>query len=275
MKIHNGRFENAFVLEVDVCESPAWEVDYGEVQIYPDTATGVEALALNTEQFKEGGSVEWCYWVHAMDAVRKEQSATCNVKLTVAGKTYSVGAGIDGLPRCDFDVATGILRFPDGELPELQRVTPGTMARIVATIPERNGNTLKAKKNTEASMVYDLPMLKGTMFYYSYYKGEKKVSAGMRLTVVGLPSEDEIYYGKGQKNGHKRTAQNGKVPPGGTGDDETVWRSHDEWKKGDKQVKLTINPFNNSSPLAYPIWPAFTRTWDVPVRGILFSQAER
>ncbi len=271
MKIHNGRFENAFVLEVDVGEAPVWEVDYGEVQIYPDTATGVEAIVLNTEQFRRGGSLEWCYWVHAMDAIRKEQSEGCNVKLTVGGKTYSVGMGMDGLPKCDFDAATGILRFADGEGPELQKVTPGTIVQIVATIPARDAT--RAYVGTKS---YDLPLLQGTRFYCFYNKGGEKEPGGMILVVRGVPSGEQFVYAGGNLAGHWRGVWGVWTPPNGLGNYVgSFCYYNDAWTLGDTGYTVQVQWSFGGAQQATPQYPAFTRTWNVPVRGILFSQAER
>lgn len=276
MKIHNGKLENAFVLEVDVGENPAWEVDYGEVQIYPDTATGVEALAMNTDQLKEG-TLEWCYWVHAMRAVKREQSAKCNVKLTVAGKTYSVGMALTGYARCDFNATTGILRFAGGQEPALQKLTPGTLVTIVATIPKREDTTTAlGSKDDKKTRSYDLPLLKGTKFRCEYDKGGKKEPGGMILTVKGTPSGQQFVYAYGNQAGHWRGHVKYTTPPSGLGN--YVWNAceyKDEWKAGDTGYTVEIEKHMGSNHEATPIYPAFTRTWNLPVRGILFSQAER
>ena len=272
MRIHNGKLENAFVLEVDLGENPVWEVDYGEVQIYPDSATEVEAMVVDTSIEKDKkGTEEWCYWVHAMDAIKKEQSEECWMKVTVGGKTYSVGASIDGLPVCDFDRATGVLRFPEGEGVNLQEVQPGTKITIKAKIPERDDNYTYAGDPVH----YDLPLLKGTKFLCGYDKGGKKNPGGMTLHVDGYPSGEMFVHGFGNLAGHWRGYWTCWTPPGGMGNYGQGVSYKDEHCPGDTGYTVQVWNHMNGGSCARPRYPAFEKEWTFTVKGIVFSQAER
>lgn len=188
--------------------------------------------------------------------------------LTIGNKTYKEGTDFT------FDPNTGLITFTGSQMPETASLPRGTKIKLSASVPERErkDEEFKAQKNKDTSKTFGLPLLPGTKFHYSYYKGEKKKSAGTRLTVVGVPSNTEFYYGKGQKNGHSRTSVNGIVPPNGTGPDERTWRSDDRWVEGDLNFTITIGPFNNSTPTAYPIYPAFTKEWSLKVIGVIIKQ---
>lgn len=188
--------------------------------------------------------------------------------LIIGAKTYKEGTDFT------FDPNTGLITFTGSQMPEIASLAMGTKIKLSASVPERDREDEKfyAQTNKETSKTFGLPLLPGTKFYYWYHKGQKKVSAGTRLTVVGVPSNTEFYYGKGQKNGHSRTAVYGTVPPGGTGPDERTWRSDDRWVEGDLNFKITIGPFNNSTPNAHPIYPAFTKEWSLKVIGVIIKQ---
>lgn len=188
--------------------------------------------------------------------------------ITIGNKTYKEGTDFT------FNQNTGLISFTGKQLPELSALPVGSKIKLSATVPQRKREKeiFQAKQNTATSKTFSLPLLPDTKFYFYYYKGQKKVSAGTRLTVVGVPSNTEFYYGKGQRNGHGRGDVTGIVPPGGTGWDQTEYRSGNKWTKGDLQFKITISPFNNSSPKSYPIYPAFTKEWSLTVLGVVIKQ---
>jgi len=267
MKITHDGLKDAFVLEVDLGEVPVWEADHGETQLYPDTATGVKQAKFRVP---ERGTEQWCRFIHALNTVRRECSAECNMILRVAGREYSLFGSVNGLPVARM-TDDGYVTFPDGYVPTLQELTDGVRASLQATIPQVKsalvggdyagyeadaGANLRMKNY--ASLVFS-PIVAGTEVRGYCSKWRKKTSTGNRIIVTtsaGVKLLDKHI----QQDGHIRGAY--------------------DWEYGTinvaaESVTLTVIPHQARGPWGgYFVYPAFDRTFSLALEGIVFCQED-
>lgn len=283
MRIHTGELSDAFVLEVDLGNKPVWEVDYGETKIYPDEGTRIEAVVVDVTEspWLQVGTDEWIYWIHAMDATRKESNSKCNMKVEVGGKKYSLNAEVDGLPRCFFDERTGIVRFGELDGPVLQDVVGGGIIKFLGHIPERSVTMVKPGQDG-ANVTYEqfLPMLPDMRFEVQWNKGQKKKSAGINFWLRGLPSKHLHCEGGGQKNGHGRGLQTGwaRMKDGAFALVNGGYFNVADNDHFDGDTGWEMEMANRQSCSQYQIksfYPAFDKEWDMKVVGVLYTQADR
>ncbi len=267
MKITHAGLKDAFVLEVDLGDVPVWEVDYGETKLYPDTETGVKQAKFRVP---ERGTAQWCRFVHALNTVKRECSAECNMIMRVAGREYSLFGSVNGLPVARM-TNEGYVTFPDGHAPTLQELAEGVRASLYAKIPQVKsdsiggneagygadaGANLRAHQYVER--VYS-PIISGTEVYGYCYKGQKKVSTGNLVIVTGHDGET-LMYKHIQQNGHGRGSY--------------------EWCYGTlntaaESVTLTVIPHQARGPWGgYFVYPAFEGRFDFTLEGIVFCQED-
>lgn len=185
--------------------------------------------------------------------------------LTIGSKTYTEGKDFT------FNPNTGLITFTGKQLPELSALPVGSKLKIKASVRER------AKKQEwcyEGERIYNLPLLKGTTFYCTYWKGGKKEPGGMILTVKGLPSNQQFVKAEGNQAGHWRGTVAYITPPRGLGNHDG-WNKcvyKDEWVKGDLQFHVKVERHMGGGQSAYPIYPAFTKEWSLNVIGVVIKQ---
>lgn len=267
MKITHAGLKDAFVLEVDLGDVPVWEVDYGEVQLYPDTATGVKRAKFRAPEY---GSEDWCRFIHSLNMARRECSDKCNIVLRVAGREYSLFGSVNGLPAAQMS-NEGYVTFPDGHVPSLQELGDGASAALYVTIPQAKSASIGGNQAGYAGMeranelngcyvtgVYS-PVIKGSEVRGYFTKGQKKVSTGERIVVTAADGATLINSHK-QQNGHKR----------GYSD----W----SWGEFDRSVisaTMTVIPHMARGPWGgYFIYPEVKGGFVLPLEGIVFCQED-
>lgn len=240
---------------------PVWEVDYGETKLYPDTETGVKQAKFRVPEYS---SVDWCYFIHALNTAKRECVDTCYIILRVAGREYSLFGSLNGLPVAHM-TQEGLVTFPDGHAPGLQRMTPGTMARLEAVIPEHPGGELSGPHpGGTLRCVEELPWLDGSLFKALNYKGQKKVCSWVSATLRGNRFGQAYLQKFSNDQGHGRGARYKTFTP-----------VAGAFMDGDPTMTLEVS-YGGSCTLgwAHVAYPSFSRAWELPVEGIIFCQED-
>lgn len=267
MKVTNNNLNDAFVLEVDICDVPVWEVDCGETPLYPDTATGVKQAKFRVP---EQGTAEWCLYTHAMNTAKRECSDSCHIILRVAGREYSLFGSVNGLPVAQM-TQEGLVTFPDGHVPALQELSEGVMATLLATIPQVKSASVGGnqagyeavagdnwRRGNYVTRVYT-PALAGTEVRGYCTKGQKKVSTGNRIIAKDAAGHT-LLDRHIQKDGHGRSSED--------------W-SYGTLATASETVTLTVIPHQARGPWGgYLVYPAFERTFSLALEGIVFCQED-
>ncbi len=267
MKITHAGLKDAFVLEVDWGNVPVWEVDYGETPLYPDTETGVKQAKFRVPEY---GTEDWCYYIHAMNAAKKECSTECNIILRVTGREYSLFGSVNGLPAAQM-TNEGYVTFPEGHVPTLQEMGEWVSAALYMTIPkvksasiggDQPGYAGGAESNERhgryVTGVYS-PILAGTEVRGYFNKGQKKVSTGNVITVTTPDGATLIHSGK-QQNGHGR--------------------GYSDWRWGVidhtlASVTMKVTPHQARGPWGgYMIYPEVKKSILMPLEGIVYCQED-
>lgn len=103
---------------------------YGR-RVWPDDSARSNALRL---QLPAEGTLEWAYWVHAVDAVRTLGAAEdCYLRLQLGGKYYYLIASPDG--SVPLELEGGMAYLPDGQ--EFPTDALGAQVTAEACIPSR------------------------------------------------------------------------------------------------------------------------------------------
>lgn len=269
MRIHHQNLSNAFVLECDLGETPVWQIDCGETQIYPDTATGVTRAMLTTP---EPGTLDWAYWVHAIAQARKTCSSTCTMRMTLGGKSYRLFSTYDTLPAVSLS-RDGIMTFPEGHLPTLQDIASGAIVTISATIPKHSAGSMHYEADGN-HMVTDLPWLPDSYIHAGLNKGQKKVSAGCNIWLQGVPSGVNHIQAHLQQDGHGRGYREFDVLPEiGRVSDGAVNEAENSYQPGDTHLDFRVTSHNRTGGDVELFFPAFTRTFNIKMAGVIYAQA--
>ena len=194
-------------------------------------------------------------------------------ELVIGDNVYKEGGDFTINPN------TGLITFTGEQMPEISALPAGAKVKLRASVPERwlSDETFHNDVwNGSNSHTYNLPILANTAFYMHWKKPAKKDTAWTIFTVTGLPSGQVYVSGHGQQNGHGRNQPCDAVirPVQGMRiRDGNVSSVNNSWCKGDLQYRVDLkNDYGACETFFYPIYPAFTKEWDVEVLGVIIKQ---
>ncbi len=190
--------------------------------------------------------------------------------MIIGGKTYTEGKDFT------MNAETGFIQFlKAAQLPAITALSKGAKIKLKATVPERRDAVFHRDGDGEARKTYNLPLLQDTKFELWWYKGQKKGCAGLKFEVTGKSSGQIYVKGWGQRNGHGRGVKTrdivyAKKDPVSSG---TTEKWNNSWKKGDTQYEIYVDWYQGSyNDNFQPIYPKFTKEWDVEVLGVVVKQ---
>lgn len=264
MRVTTGKFLRRFVYCWKHGHRDVVRVMRGGLEIWPGEEARIRRIAVDMSGME--GSVTDAYWQHAL-AHGPNNNVRDKVSLTIAGREYCLGRSVNRKPTVSY--SHGWLDFGD-DGPALRDVRVGDVLVVQASVPRRETDTIRLQVgNGSLETDIGLPWLKGTSLWVEVNKGQKKVSAGSRFKLTGVPSGTVHIEGWTQKNGHCRglysayvTAQKERVIDGET----TSW--HAEAVAGDTNLRLSLTSYNNASNNARVKFPSFTYRFKLKVIAV-------
>lgn len=230
-----------------------------DVKIWPTLSDTVYSCELDENEVS--GSLDWAYWLHALDAVAKlGASAECYIKLAAGGREYMLGGTFGNWYVAEYDGRATVIFGDNGPL--WDKLQPGDEVTAQLRVPARELEVVQTPhEDAEVSGVVDVPWLPGTGLGLRVNKGRKKRSAGVNFSVTGQPSGTVHIGGFAQKNGHCRGSYYGtayardmRVINGWTSAFDDVWAS------GDVRLNVWGDWYNSGSGYLRLLFPEFAET---------------
>ncbi len=215
------------------------QVMKGGVQIYPDNETRVKSIVVDTTPLDQ--TEAGIYWMHAEELCRTSSSLTQRMSLELPEDRYNLFSTYGIYPLVDWDRGKITFDKLDAPLESSLRVGDTVTMRLVA--PEHDSPVFETASYNEslgpsAGTKYDeieetvLPWYPKTKLYCTYVKGQKKVDAGTKCSLVAVPSGREHIFYQTMSWGRWR----------GT---PTVWASAENEKVLENAVEYRGNPVIN------------------------------
>lgn len=233
----------------------------GDVMVWPDVSGEDGGIMIEAPPY---GSLDYLYWLHAVDATETGPvSDLCYLKFTVDGVDYYVNNAPNGKQVVELD--GNVLKLTKRQKEALSGKLTDSI-QLEAEVPERGEQwrTFRPINSTSSrfSSVWYLPMLPGTRFHMSMYKGQKREWAYTQIfEATSLPSGEVIALNssvtatsKGRYDFHNYTRV--------IGENELVLT--------DSATKLTYNAYGASGVRkgVTPIWPKFSRVFNLDIISI-------
>lgn len=203
----------------------------GMIQIWPsgDVAHKIR-VALPQE-----GSIEWAYWVHALDALAKYDCTTNNYMRfgTSDGFYYYLQKSYDG--SVPYIVNGSVLELELGE-DGVPIDSLGTHISVQAKIRQReyeNEYQVETGGTSPPDAIFDLPFISNTYLKCSIYKGRKKKGVGAEITIKSLPGGQELARWHWETHEHKR---GWKGKPFVDMISDYNWAGAPKWQKGSAKM---------------------------------------
>lgn len=216
-KYYHGRLRRVVML-IGSERRAACDWWHGERRIWPDDSARSNALRI---RLPERGTLDWAYWVHAVEAVRSMGAADdCYLRMKVGNKYYYLIDSPDGSVPLELDGGMAYFEgdesFPTDELGltvDVEAVVPTRyggrrwvegMIQSVADFEfwqdEEHSDKFVSADGTFAEYDYIwssrnalLPILPDVLFISGTSKGRGEETPMLKYVVSGIPS-GEVYY---------------------------------------------------------------------------------
>lgn len=200
-----GKFVRRYLYDKRVGDRKVSAIYLGDKKVWPSLSDTAASMVLDVTAAE--GSVNWAWWLHALDAVSKRCDAECYMKLTAGGRDYMLGATFGSWYLAGFDGRATVTFGDDGPLMSKLRV--GDEVTVQLRIPARESAEF------EGQCVCYLPYLTNTRMRVVFHKGQKRRWAGRRFRVTGQAGGVVHYGGSCETSEHKRGKKT-RVLPGNT-----------------------------------------------------------
>jgi len=253
-----GKFVRRYLYDKRLGGRRVLEIWRDGKKIWPTLGDTVYSCVLDVAAVE--GSIDWAYWLHALDAAaRLGAGAECHIKLAAGGREYMLNSTFGGWYLARYDGRATVVFGDDGPLVEKLRVGDEVVARLV--VPQHEGAAVgTAWENQSVSGSEPLPWLPGSCLRVLVQKGRKKMSAGCRFCVTGRPSGTVHVQGFAQKNGHCRGSYWGNAFA------RDMWvingrvgRYCDGAVAGDGRLDVEACWYNAGCGRVFPVFPGFDR----------------
>lgn len=173
---------------------------HGRELVWPTLSDTVAKAILDVPALD--GTLEGAYWAYALGSL----DAGGQVFVRVGRREYVLDGEYKQYDRAHYDGAGG-LEFGDNG-PFMEDLQAGDEVEVHLVVPSRKSEVYRSDSIC-------LPYLEGTDLIVTWHKGQKKVQAGRRFTVTGVPSGMVHFGGHCYTDEHKRHDQT-RVLPGNT-----------------------------------------------------------
>lgn len=250
--IHQGR-QRRFI-GASIGDTPVVEIWQGDKMIWPN----MEGLAHRiVVELPKQGTLDWQYWVHALDAISKEATPATYLKFVEDGLDFYINHSIDGTEPYILDGNTLTVEL-DGVLADQL----GEYLTVYARIAARTGVTYY-----EGDNVSPLPFLKNTKLQVKWNKGKKRKYAGCVFNVAGADSGTVHFGGSCETSEHKRGTKTRVLP-----DNTHKWYNavyNNDAIPTDTSLNISVSTIGSGGGgKVTPLWPAFTRTFKLKILSV-------
>lgn len=259
MRVTGGGFKRRFVYGLRVGKARAVKAMYAGQQVWPGNEERVRRIALDMSEL--AGSLNYHYWLHAMDAVRNGSKANKYMGFAIAERQYRMVTTYMGYPLATYDY--GILDFGD-DGPLYQDVRVGDTLTVEAVIAARNSSRYTETQEE----VCPVPYIQGTNLQVVWHKGRKKGRAGCNFIVKGQPGGVVHFGGSCYTDAHRRGRYTRGVPGNPHKWSNAVYDN--SWVQGEERLLVSAMPRSSFSgaPSVMLLWPAFRKSFKFKVTGV-------
>ena len=263
MRVTTGKFLRRFVYCWKHGHRDVVRVMRGGLEIWPGDEERIRRIAVDMSGI-DGTELE-DYWKHAL-AYAERNTVQNRISVTIAGREYCFGRSVNRKPVVTY--SQGWLDFGDNG-PALRDVRVGDVLVVRANVPKRNGDVMKVSGNGALTLETGWPWMPDIYLHITVSKGKKKVCAGCRFKLTGMPSGRGHLVGFIQKNGHCRGDYSADVYA------RTGWII-DGWMQGwyngkmdgDTNLQVSLESYNDTEVNSYLVLPAFRQDFKLKVLAI-------
>ena len=198
------------------------------------------------------GTREWQYWVHALDSVSTRASQDNYMRVTYGELPFYIKNSPDGSVPYELDGNYLILNYGEG----IPIDALGEFMEVQAVIKEREGKHIEIGhyEGGYHEMNWNLPMLAGTKM------GASVIGGGGRAVYAGF--------------GTMKTLPSGYTWDINNGPNRNVWAPRTKAVGEESEIAETDTSISATGVISgsasihttyYPIWPAFQRTFKLPI----------
>lgn len=260
MRITAGKLVRRYVYDARLGERNVSALYLDGRKIWPTLSDTVKSCVLDVAAVE--GSLDWAYWLHALDAVGKLGAGKeCYVKLTAGGREYMLGGTYGHWYEAEYDGRATVKFGDNGALWE--KLQPGDEVEVEMRVPARESGSMASVSAATAEEVFSLPWLPGTGLAFTVGKGRKKTNADWDFTVAGQGSGTLHIDGAARITGHKRGDWATVVYARKMGVHQTMRFSWDDaYAAGDVGVLVRMVAHNGGTVIhkSRLLWPGFVRT---------------
>lgn len=238
-------------------DTPVVEIWQGDKQIWPITEGIAHRIMV---ELPKKGTLDWRYWVHALDALNEGAAPNNYMRFTVQGVDYYINSSFDGTEpyMLDSNVLTVQL---DGAAIDLL----GATLDVTAVIKRREGTREKFVTDKYEPLQHreiNMPLLAGTC---------------IGMEVSDHSSKRSLYANAGPITSLPSGAVYGSLVNIGKTNGVAKFETPREWVK---KVTPTDSAFGFDFQLSragynvppyqwtYPVYPAFTYTFKLPIISV-------
>ena len=245
------RFVEAYVGDKRVVE--IW---LGDKQIWPNAEGIARRIVVELPQ---PGTLDWQYWVHAVDATQEKSAPNNYMRFTHEGMDFYIQSSPDGTPPYKLaDNSLTLGQYDDGILIDQL----GEYLEVEAKIAARDSYKYELVTNA----ICGLPYLMNTKLYVNFQKGKKRDAAGCSFRVVGESSGVVHFGGSCYASTHDRDWHPSTLP-----DYRGKYWLDEQYNNAmmveDSRLLVTAEKYSDStySPSVILKWPAFTRKFKLKI----------
>ena len=255
-------------ISADIGGTPVQEIWLGDKQIWPNTEGVATRIVVALPQV---GTLDWQYWVHALDSTKYKATPANYMKFVVDGLDFFINHAYDGTTPYRLEGNELSIDLYDGALIDQL----GEYLEVKAKIPTRWWKIENsATDGVPVSSYCNLPYLDGTLCSIAFNKGAKKPYYLWDSSITATPGGQTLlvwHYGTGE---HKRGWKGKGFQPM---NESFVWDGDEKWQIGTAQMyegaegmKAThVLQWQRDVPVSIEFqFPAFTRVFKLKIISV-------
>lgn len=244
------------LISAQVGDKQVLEIWKGDRKVWPDTGSVARTIEVEIPPM---GSIDWMYWMHALDATSEKASDSNYMRFAAGGVNYYLQHSIDGTEAYR---VRGSYLYSDLDGALIDEL--GEYLEVECKIAARKSKTFE---NTTGE-VLPLPYLKGTKLEVFWKNGRDSGWAGCKFSVQ-CNVDSNVHYGGVCKAAAGRRSHTVEL----NGEKKSSWYNmvfNDEPDIGENRMFIKAEKFSDFTfkPSVTLLFPSFTRKFKLKILSV-------